>query len=75
LSSVIPYSLELEALRRIAVGTFGVLMSMEPAVAAVIGFVALGQDLAAVDVTGIALVVVASAGVLGSSVTEAPTEA
>ena len=31
LSSVIPYSLELEALRRIAVGTFGVLMSMEPA--------------------------------------------
>jgi inner membrane transporter RhtA len=74
-SSVIPYSLELEALRRIAVGTFGVLMSMEPAVAAVIGFVALGQDLAAVDVAGIALVVVASAGVLGASVSEAPTEA
>jgi inner membrane transporter RhtA len=74
-SSVIPYSLELEALRRIAVGTFGVLMSMEPAVAAVIGFVALGQGLAAVEVLGITLVVVASAGVLGSSVGEAPTEA
>src|SRR3954451_23152914 len=74
-SSVIPYSLELEALRRIAVGTFGVLMSMEPAVAAVIGFVALGQDLAAVDIAGIALVVVASAGVLGGDITEAPTEA
>lgn len=76
LSSVIPYSLELEALRRIAVGTFGVLMSMEPAVAALIGLVALGQGLAAVDVAGIALVVVASAGVLGASVAgEAPTEA
>ena len=75
LSSVIPYSLELEALRRIAVGTFGVLMSMEPAVAALIGLIALGQGLATLDVVGIALVVVASAGVLGSSVAEAPTEA
>jgi inner membrane transporter RhtA len=75
LSSVIPYSLELEALRRIAVGTFGVLMSLEPAVAAIIGLVALGQGLATVEVTGIALVVVASAGVLGASVARAPTEA
>ena len=75
LSSVIPYSLELEALRRIAVGTFGVLMSMEPAVAALIGLIALGQGLATFDVIGIALVVVASAGVLGSSMVEAPTEA
>ena len=75
LSSVIPYSLELEALRRIAVGTFGVLMSLEPAVAALIGLVALDQGLAAVDVLGIALVVVASAGVLGASVAHAPTEA
>ena len=75
LSSVIPYSLELEALRRIAVGTFGVLMSLEPAVAALIGLVALDQGLAAVDVLGIALVVVASAGVLGASVAQAPTEA
>ena len=74
-SSVIPYSLELEALRRIAVGTFGVLMSMEPAVAALIGLIALGQSLATFDVIGIALVVVASAGVLGSDITEAPTEA
>jgi inner membrane transporter RhtA len=75
LSSVIPYSLELEALRRIAVGTFGVLMSLEPAVAALIGLIALGQDLAAVDVAGIAMVVVASAGVLGAATAEAPTEA
>src|SRR3954463_6753311 len=75
LSSVIPYSLELEALRRIAVGTFGVLMSMEPAVAALIGLIALGQGLATFEVVGIALVVLASAGVLGSSVSQAPTEA
>ena len=75
LSSVIPYSLELEALRRIAVGTFGVLMSLEPAVAALIGLIALGQDLATVDVVGIGLVVVASAGVLGSGVGEPATEA
>jgi inner membrane transporter RhtA len=75
LSSVIPYSLELEALRRIAVGTFGVLMSLEPAVAALIGLVALGQGLPASDVIGIGLVVVASAGVLGASAAEAPTEA
>ena len=75
LSSVIPYSLELEALRRLAVGTFGVLMSMEPAVAALIGLIALGQGLATVDALGIALVVVASAGVLGAGVARAPTEA
>jgi inner membrane transporter RhtA len=75
LSSVIPYSLELEALRRIAVGTFGVLMSLEPAVAALIGLVALDQGLATIEVLGIALVVVASAGVLGASVAQAPTEA
>jgi inner membrane transporter RhtA len=76
LSSVIPYSLELEALRRIAVGTFGVLMSMEPAVAALIGLIALDQGLAAVEVAGIALVVVASAGVLGASAARGvPTEA
>jgi inner membrane transporter RhtA len=76
LSSVIAYSLELEALRRIAVGTFGVLMSLEPAVAALIGLIALGQGLAALDVAGIALVVVASAGVLGASTAEeVPTEA
>jgi inner membrane transporter RhtA len=75
LSSVIPYSLELEALRRIAVGTFGVLMSMEPAVAALIGLIALGQGLATPDVVGIGLVVIASAGVLGVASGEAPTEA
>jgi inner membrane transporter RhtA len=64
LSSAIPYSLELEALRRIPRSTFGVLMSLEPAMAALVGFVALGQDLAATEVLAIALVVAASAGAL-----------
>ena len=39
LSSLIPYSLELEALRRLPVGVFGVLMSLEPGVAALVGLV------------------------------------
>ena len=47
LSSALPYSLELEALRRLPQGTFGVLMSLEPAVAALVGFVGLDQGLAA----------------------------
>ena len=62
LSSVIPYSLELDALRRIPPRVFGVLMSLEPAVAALAGLVVLGQGLALRDWLGIALVVVASAG-------------
>ena len=62
LSSVLPYSLELEALRRLPEAVFGVLMSLDPAVAALVGFVALDQDLAARDLLAIAMVVVASAG-------------
>jgi inner membrane transporter RhtA len=62
LSSVLPYSLELEALRRLPESVFGVLMSVDPALAALIGFVMLGQDLAARELLGIAMVVVASAG-------------
>jgi inner membrane transporter RhtA len=61
-SSVIPYSLELEALRRLPPRVFGVLMSLEPAVAALAGLVVLGQGLATREVLAIALVVCASAG-------------
>ncbi len=61
-SSVLPYSLELEALRRIPESVFGVLMSIDPAVAAVVGFIALGQELGLRDLVAIAMVVVASAG-------------
>lgn len=62
LSSAIPYSLELEALRRIATSVFGVLMSIEPAMAALAGFLVLGQGLSPRELVGIALVVVASVG-------------
>lgn len=62
LSSAIPYSFELEALRRIAPPLFGVLMSLEPAMAATAGLIVLGQGLSARAVLGIALVVVASTG-------------
>ena len=75
LSSAIPYSLELEALRRIPKGTFGVLMSLEPAVAALVGLVALGQGLSATEAVAIALVVTASAGALGSARAPTPVEA
>jgi inner membrane transporter RhtA len=61
-SSVLPYSLELEALRRLPEAVFGVLMSLEPAVAALAGFVVLGQALGARELAAIAMVVVASAG-------------
>jgi inner membrane transporter RhtA len=64
-SSVIPYSLELEALRRLPARVFGVLMSLEPAVAALAGLVVLGQDLGAREWGAIALVVVANAGATG----------
>jgi inner membrane transporter RhtA len=62
LSSAIPFSFEMEALRRIAASVFGVLMSLEPGMAALAGFVILGQQLSARAVAGIALVVAASVG-------------
>jgi inner membrane transporter RhtA len=60
MSSVLPYSLETEALRRLPAHVFGVLMSLEPAVAAIAGWVVLGQDLRARDIAAIALVTTAS---------------
>ena len=62
LSSVIPYTLEIEALRRLPTHVFGVLMSMEPAVAALAGFAVLGQSLPARAIAAILCVVAASAG-------------
>lgn len=61
LSSAIPYALEMMALRRIRPGTFAVLMSLMPAVAAIAGLVALGQRITWIAAAGIALVVAASA--------------
>jgi inner membrane transporter RhtA len=62
LSSAIPYSFEVEALRRIKTSVFGVLMSIEPAMAALAGLIVLDQGLAARELFGMALVAVASVG-------------
>jgi inner membrane transporter RhtA len=66
LSSAIPYSLELKALRSLSTTTFGVLMSLEPAVAALAGAVVIGQAITPRDGLGIGLVCIAS---LGASLT------
>lgn len=62
LSSLIPYSLELTALRRIATGTFGLLMSLEPAFAALAGILILGQHPRPATAIALVLVVIASLG-------------
>jgi inner membrane transporter RhtA len=62
LSSVIPYWLELEALRRVPASLFGVWMSVQPAVAALIGLALLSQHLSLAEWAGICCVVAASAG-------------
>jgi inner membrane transporter RhtA len=61
-NSAIPYTIELAALRRMKASTFGVLMSIEPAIAVAVGFVLLGQLLGPQDLVAIALVALASAG-------------
>jgi inner membrane transporter RhtA len=74
LSSAIPYSFELEALRRIAAHVFGVLMSIEPAMAALAGLIVLGQGLSARSIAGMALVVAASIGVTWGARTPVPID-
>jgi inner membrane transporter RhtA len=62
LSSIIPYSLELETLRRVPPKVFGIWMSLEPAIAALVGLVMLGQSLSLLEWAAIGCVTVASAG-------------
>lgn len=62
LSSVIPYGLEMVALRSISPGIFGILMSLEPAVAALAALVILGEQLSWVEIVAMGCVIVASAG-------------
>lgn len=62
LSSAIPYSLEMEALRKVPARVFGVLMSLEPAVATLLGFVVLGERLGPKSIAAILLVTTAAAG-------------
>ncbi|KIF04029.1 transporter [Streptomyces sp. RSD-27] len=62
LSSVLPYTLELLALRRLPAPTFAILMSLEPAIAATAGFLVLHQAMSPLDALAIALVIAASMG-------------
>lgn len=62
LSSAIPYSLELKAMKSIAEKTFGILMSFEPVVALAIGFIFLHESLAVQQVAAIVLVIAACIG-------------
>ncbi|MDH6218346.1 EamA family transporter [Streptomyces pseudovenezuelae] len=68
MSSVLPYTLELLALRRLPASTFAILMSLEPALAATAGFLILDQALSAFQAAAIALVVVASMGAVRTQV-------
>lgn len=68
LSSVLPYTLELIALRRLPASTFAILMSLEPAIAATAGFLILDQALSTTDALAIALVIGASMGAVRSQV-------
>jgi inner membrane transporter RhtA len=62
LSSALPYSLEMYAMPRIATRTFGVLMSLNPALGAVAGLIFLDETLTLVQWAAIASIVAASAG-------------
>ncbi len=61
-SSVIPYSLEIEALRRMDTRLFGILMSMEPAIGAIIGFILLSESLLPLQILAMVMVSLASYG-------------
>lgn len=75
LSSVIPYRFELEALRRVPAGLFGIWMSLEPAVAALVGLVVLGESLAVRQWLAIGLVIVACAGAARDAASSGPPPA
>ena len=62
LSSAFPYTLEMIALRQLATKTFGTLMSLEPAIAALAGLVFLGERLTATQWFAIGAVMIASMG-------------
>jgi inner membrane transporter RhtA len=62
LASVAPYSLEIEALRRMPTRVYGILVSVQPAIAAVVGWLGLHEDLSVRTLVAIALVTAASAG-------------
>ncbi|MCU1478184.1 MAG: Inner rane transporter RhtA [Subtercola sp.] len=71
LSSTIPYTFELLALRRLPEAAFSILMSLAPAIAALAGLVILGQPLTWVEGVAIVLVIAASIGAVRASAVRA----
>jgi inner membrane transporter RhtA len=63
LAAALPFSLEMEALRRLPSRTFGILMSIEPAVGAIIGFFILHQNIGIREIIAMAFIIAASVGV------------
>lgn len=74
LASVIPYGLEIIALRRMAANVFGILMSLEPAFAALAALLILGEQLRPAELIAMACVIAASIGVVRSSTPREPRE-
>jgi inner membrane transporter RhtA len=75
LSSAIPYSAEFEALRLLPEHVFGVLLSLEPAVASLAGYLVLDQELGVRELAGIALVTAAVAGAVAGTRSPVPRDA
>lgn len=67
MATVVPYALELRALRTMDRGVFGIMMSLEPAAAALMAWLVLSEDLRPIEITAMACVVVASMGALRGS--------
>jgi inner membrane transporter RhtA len=65
-----PYALEMIALRRMPMSAVGILMSLEPALGALAGFLVLGQPMTPLQMLGTGLVVAASAGVTSGTQAE-----
>jgi inner membrane transporter RhtA len=65
LATVLPLSLEVTAIRSLSMATFGLLLAFEPAIGALAGFVVRGEALLPIQLVGIGLVILASAGSLG----------
>ena len=72
LGRILPYAFEIVALRMLTPGSAGVLFSIIPVIAALVGFVVLGQPYSAIQIVGVAIVVLAGAMVMGDASVRSP---